>query len=40
MALDGQTPAEVNGLQVKGWKELLERAVKEAQCSMDLRTRS
>jgi hypothetical protein len=28
IGLDGQTPAQVAGLDVKGWKELLERAVK------------
>lgn len=26
MALDGQTPAQAAGLDVKGWKELLEKA--------------
>ncbi|AIC16142.1 integrase core domain-containing protein [Nitrososphaera viennensis] len=29
MALGGQTPAQVAGLDVKGWKELLERAILE-----------
>lgn len=28
MALDGQTPAEIAGLNVKGWKELLEKSVR------------
>jgi hypothetical protein len=28
MASGGQTPAQVAGLDVKGWKELLEGAVK------------
>jgi len=27
MALDGKTPAQVAGLDVKGWKELLEKAI-------------
>lgn len=29
MALEGKTPAQVNGLQVKGWEELLEQAIRE-----------
>jgi len=28
MALEGQTPAQVNGMKVKGWKQLLELALK------------
>jgi putative transposase len=27
MALEGKTPAQVSGLNVKGWKELLERSI-------------
>jgi hypothetical protein len=27
MALDGKTPAQANDIAVKGWKELLEKAV-------------
>ncbi len=27
MGLEGKTPAENSGLDVKGWKELLENAV-------------
>jgi len=28
LALEGKTPAQVAGLDVKGWKELLEKAAK------------
>ena len=28
MALDGKTPASAAGIDIKGWKELLEKAVK------------
>jgi hypothetical protein len=27
MALEGQTPAKAAGLDVKGWKELLEKSI-------------
>jgi hypothetical protein len=27
MALDGKTPAQAAGIEVKGWKELLTKAI-------------
>ena len=31
MALEGKTPAQVAGIDVKGWKELLKLSVKKSE---------
>ena len=39
VALDGQTPAQVAGLDAKGWKELLERAITNRNATTKKNTR-